>query len=282
MLKYSFPILSILLILSSCQQKKHQNPVFELLDSKQTGLDFINELKPSLAINGLNYMYFYNGGGIASGDFNNDGLIDLYFTANMGSNKLYLNQGGMKFKDVTELAGVSCLNEVMEGGGVSSKWSTGASVIDINNDGMLDIYVSQVNNFLNLTDRNHLFVCKKIENGTPVYEDEAVNYGLDTEGFSQQAVFFDFDLDGDLDFFQLKHSVHANGTFGQKKSFEGTQHPLSGDKLLRNDGGKFTDVTQQAGIKSTVIGYGLGIVTGDINLDGWPDIYIGNDFHEND
>lgn len=283
MLKYSLSILLTTFIFFSCQQKQADGPsTFELLRKDYTGINFQNELKPSLAINGLNYMYFFNGGGVAAGDFNNDGLTDLYFTSNMGENQLYLNQGSLKFKNVTEQAGVGCLEAAMEGDGMSTKWSTGASVVDINNDGMLDIYVSQVSNFLNLTSKNHLFVCQRIENGVPVYEDQAVRYGLDLEGFSTQAAFFDYDLDGDLDMYQLKHSVHANGTFGQKKSFEGTQHPLSGDKLLRNDGDKYTDVTATAGIKSTVIGYGLGIVTGDVNLDGWPDIYIGNDFHEND
>jgi hypothetical protein len=122
-------------------------------------------------------------------------------------------------------------------------------------------------------EKTTLFVCQRIENGVPVFEDKAQEYGLDLEGFCTQAAFFDYDLDGDLDMYQLKHSVHASGTFGQKKTFDGTEHPLSGDKLLRNDGGKYTDVTKSAGINSTVIGYGLGIATGDVNLDGWPDIY---------
>jgi hypothetical protein len=282
MIKNCLSAFLLLSLLASCTQNKQENQSFELLNHEQTGLHFKNELKPGLAINGLNYMYFFNGGGVATADFNQDGLVDLYFTSNMGENKMYINEGKLHFKDVTQQAGVGCMQETMEGSGVSSKWSCGASVVDFNNDGMPDIYVSQVSKFLNLTGKNHLFICQRIENGVPVFEDKASEYGLDLEGFCTQAAFFDYDLDGDLDMYQLKHSVHANGTFGQKKTFDGTEHPLSGDKLFRNDDGKYTDVTKTAGINSTVIGYGLGIATGDINLDGWPDIYIGNDFHEND
>ncbi len=250
-----------------------------MLRKEDTGLDFHNILKPSLQFNGLTYMYFFNGGGVGAGDFNNDGLIDLYFSSNMGENKMFLNQGGLKFKDVTKEADVA---GHIDDGMAGLWWNTGVSVVDINNDGLLDIYVSQVGNYLSIKGRNQLFVCQGIKEGVPSYEEEAIKYGLDLVGFGTQAAFFDFDGDGDLDMYQLNHSVHANGTFGQKASFEGTQHPLAGDKLMRNDGGKFTEVTMQTGIKSTVIGYGLGIVAGDVDLDGWPDIYIGNDFHEDD
>ena len=245
---------------------------FELLRKGDTGLDFENVLRQSSEFNVFNYMYFFNGGGLAAGDFNNDGLVDLFFTSNMGPNKLFLNQGGLKFRDVTAEAGM----EGMEG------WTSGASVVDINNDGLLDIYVSQMGEFQNITGQNQFYICEGIKDGIPVYEDRAVQYNLDLVGFSTQAVFFDYDLDGDLDMYQLNHSLHANGTFGQKKEFLNTRHPLAGDKLMRNDGDTFTDVTLAAGINSTVIGYGLGVVTGDINLDGWPDIYVCNDFHEND
>ena len=273
-------ILILTLGLIGCDKNDSSPTQFQLLRKDATGLDFQNALKPTSEFNALNYMYFYNGGGVAAGDFNNDGLVDLYFTANMSGNKLFLNQVKLKFKDVTEQAGVAGMHG----------WTTGASVVDINNDGMLDIYVSQLGDFQGIKGRNQLYVCQEIKDGVPVYEDEAIPYGLDLVGFGTQAAFFDYDLDGDLDMYQLNHSVHANGTFGQKKSFEGTQHPLAGDKLMRNDfipppggtKGGFTEVTLQSGIYSTVIGYGLGIATGDINLDGWPDLYIGNDFHEND
>ena len=247
-------------------------PQFQLLRKDATGLDFENALKQSSEFNVFNFMYFYNGGGLAAGDFNNDGLVDLYFTSNMGPNKMFINEGGLKFRDVTEEAGVA--------GRLG--WSTGASVVDLNNDGMLDIYVGQMGDYKSFHDQNQLFICKSIKDGVPNYEDEAIPYGLDLVGFSTQALFFDYDLDGDPDMFQLNFSLHANGTFGQKKLFVGTKHPLSGDKLMRNDGGHFTEVTVDAGINSTVIGYGLGVVAGDVNLDGWPDLYIGNDFHEND
>jgi hypothetical protein len=256
----------------NCGKKDTAPAQFQLLRKDATGLDFQNVLRPTPEFNALTYMYFYNGGGVAAGDFNNDGLVDLYFSSNMGPNKLFLNEGNLKFKDVTEQAGVAG----MDG------WTSGVSVVDINNDGLLDIYVSQLGDFLNMKGRNQLYVCQEIKDGVPVFEDEAIPYGLDLVGFGTQTAFFDYDGDGDLDMYQLNHSVHANGTFGQKKTFQGTQHPLSGDKLMRNDGEKFTEVTMTAGINSSVIGYGLGLAMGDLNNDGWPDLYIGNDFHEND
>jgi len=256
----------------TCRQSEKKPALFQLLRKETTGLQFENELRQTAEFNVFNYMYFFNGGGVGAGDFNNDGQIDLYFTSNMGPNKMFLNEGNLTFKDITEQAGVAG----MDG------WTSGVSVADVNNDGMLDLYVGQIGEYQSIKGRNQLFICKGIENGVPRYEDEAIYYGLDLKGFSTQAVFFDYDLDGDLDMFQLNHSLHQNGTFGPKKAFEGKMHPLSGDKLLRNDKGKFVDVTAQAGIISTVIGYGLGIVTGDVNNDGYPDIYIGNDFHEND
>jgi len=277
--RYLLFIATLLTFLPACKRSGDTPPLFKLLRKDATGLDFENVLRQSSEFNVFNYMYFFNGGGVAAGDFNNDGLIDLYFSSNMGPNKMFLNEGKLKFKDVTELAGVAG----MEG------WSTGVSVVDINNDGMLDLYVGQLGEYQSIRGRNQLFICKGIDNGVPSYEDEAIYYGLDLTGFSTQAVFFDYDLDGDLDMFQLNHSLHQNGTFGPRKSFEGKVHPMAGDKLFRNDTpagadakAVFTDVSRQAGIISTVIGYGLGISTGDLNNDGYPDIYIGNDFHEND
>ncbi|MCB0549916.1 MAG: CRTAC1 family protein, partial [Phaeodactylibacter sp.] len=265
-------IVALALSISSCSGNRGEEYQFQLLRKEATGLDFQNELRQTPEFNALNYAYYFNGGGIAAADFNQDGLEDLFFTSNMGPNKLFLNRGGFQFEDVTEVAGMAGM------GG----WTSGASVVDINNDGLQDIYVSQLGDFNGIKGRNQLYVCQKVEDGVPVYLDEAPEYGLALVGFSTQAAFFDYDLDGDLDMYQLNHSLHQNGTFGQKKTFDGTQHPLAGDKLMRNDGGRFTDVTLESGILSTVVGYGLGVATGDINLDGWPDIYIGNDFHEND
>jgi hypothetical protein len=257
---------------TSISQAQDASPNFRLLKKEDTGLDFQNVIKQELDFNVFNYMYFFNGGGVGAGDFNQDGLVDLFFTSNMGPNRLYLNLGNLQFKDITEAAGMKGL----EG------WTTGASVVDINNDGLLDVYVSQVGDYKTIKGVNQLWVCQGIENGIPVFKDEAAAYGLDFVGFSTQASFFDYDLDGDLDMFLLNHSLHANGTFGKKDAFEGTIHPESGDKIYKNTNGRFQDVTESSGLISTVIGYGLGVVTGDVNNDGWPDIYVGNDFHEND
>ena len=254
-------------------RKKIDHPLFEVLDDSQTGLEFANKLTPTQQFNMFTYMYFYNGAGVGAGDFNNDGLVDLFFASNQQQNKLYLNKGDLKFKDVTTEA------KIPEDGG----WSTGVSVVDINNDGLLDIYICRVGKYEILNSKNQLLVCKGIDkNGVPFYEDEAAKYGLDFSGFSTQALFFDYDMDGDLDMFLLNHSVHQSGNFGPRKNFLGTYSLLSGDRIFRNDNGHFTDVTRQTGINSSAISYGLGVVAADINLDGWPDLYVGNDFHEND
>ncbi len=259
-------------------------PLFKLLESNKTGLDFNNKLTSTTQFNMFKYMYFYNGAGVGAGDFNNDGLIDLFFSANQVSNKIYLNKGNLQFSDVTVEAGIP-----QDGG-----WSTGVSIVDINNDGLLDIYVCRVGNYESLKSRNQFLICQGInKNGVPTYSDKAREYGLDFSGFSTQAAFLDYDKDGDLDMFLLNHSVHENGTYRPRNEFIGTYHALSGDRFYRNDPDSsstghtsqqiiFSDVTKETGINSTAIGYGLGIVIADINLDGYPDIYIGNDFHEND
>ena len=262
------------LLCTGCKPKPAMQPLFEAKDAKSTGLDFNNKLTPTQQFNVLKYMYYYNGAGIGAGDFNNDGKIDLFFAANQGDDKLYLNEGKLHFKDVTKEA------RIPQDGG----WSTGISVVDINNDGLLDIYICRVGNHETLHSRNQLLICKGIDsNGVPYYEDEAKEYGLDFSGFSTQAVFFDYDGDGDLDMYLLNHSIHENGTIGARSMLLNKQVPVSGDRLYRNDGnGHFTDVTKETGINSSVLGYGLGITVADINLDGYPDIYVGNDFHEND
>ncbi|MEM1359922.1 MAG: VCBS repeat-containing protein, partial [Bacteroidota bacterium] len=263
----------LLLLLFGCSQEPSPASFhFELLRQEQTGLDFKNTLTLPPEFNVFNYMYFYNGGGLAAGDFNGDNLIDLYFTSNQESNRLFLNEGEMTFREVTDQAGVKG----------QAGWATGATVVDINNDGLLDLYVSQVGDYLNLAGTNQLYVNQGEKDGVPVFRDEAATYGLDRVGFGTQGAFFDYDGDGDLDLYQLNHSLHQNGTFGKRDGKADQDHPLAGDRLLRNDGGRFTDVSEEAGILSSVVGYGLGVVTGDLNADGWPDLYIGNDFHEND
>ena len=287
MVQYHYLSLFLIgIILFGCTSKaKVGQSLFEVLDDDRTGLHFINKLKPTPEFNMFNYMYFYNGAGIGAGDFNNDGLIDLFFSSNLGENKLYINKGKLVFADVSKEAAIP-----QDGG-----WSTGVSVVDINNDGLLDIYVCRVGKYEILNSKNQLLICKGIDkNGIPFYEDRAKQYGLDFSGFSTQAVFFDYDMDGDIDMYLLNHAVHQNGSFAPRSNFLGTYSPLSGDRIFRNDGfapstgggegqtALFTDVTKETGINSSSIGYGLGVVAADINLDGYPDLYIGNDFHEND
>ncbi|ULQ56399.1 VCBS repeat-containing protein [Flavihumibacter rivuli] len=262
----------LMVLACACNKGKEAAPVFSMLRAERTGLDFANNLQSTPDFNMFKYMYFYNGAGVGAGDFNNDGRIDVFFASNQGRNRLFLNDGGLQFKDVTEKAGIPD----------DGAWSTGVSVVDINDDGLLDIYVCRVGQYEVLKGKNQLLVCTGIKDGVPVFEDRAAVYGVDFSGFSTQAAFFDHDLDGDLDMYLMNHSVHHNGTFGERKNFLGTSHPLSGDKFFRNDNGRFKEVTNEVGINSSVIGYGLGIAISDINADGYPDIYIGNDFHEND
>ena len=266
--------IGIMLCLLTCAKKEEQKDVlFQLLDHKTTGIDFSNNLVYNPEFNLFKYIYFYNGSGVGAGDFNNDGLIDLFFGSNQAQNKIYINQGKLHFKDVTQPA------RIPQDGG----WTTGISVVDINNDGLLDIYVCRVGEYETLKSKNQLLICDSIDQkGIPQYTDRANEYGLAFSGFSTQAAFLDYDMDGDLDMFLMNHSVHQNGTYRPRNNFEGVQHPLAGDRIFRNDGNKFHDVTSETGIQSTAIGYGLGISVADINLDGYPDIYIGNDFHEND
>ncbi len=190
------------IILTSCNSKENsKQSLFEVLDHDKTGLDFANTLKPGKDFNMFNYMYFYNGAGVGAGDFNNDGLIDLFFASNQGENKLYINKGNLQFADVSKESAIP-----QDGG-----WSTGVSLVDINNDGLLDIYICRVGNYEVLHSRNQFLICREIKNGIPVYENRAKEYGLDFSGFSTQALFFDYDLDGDIDMYLLNHSVHQNG-----------------------------------------------------------------------
>ncbi|CAN5479166.1 VCBS repeat-containing protein [soil metagenome] len=274
--RHIFYLLSIIycLINTSCHNKnKPATPaLFTVLNSDITGLNFTNDLKPTAEFNMLRYMYYYNGAGVAAADFNNDGKIDLFFDSNQGQNSMYLNEGNMHFKDITKDALIP-----NDGG-----WSTGVSVIDINNDGMLDLYICRVGNFKVLKGKNQLLVCKGIKNDIPTYEDEAEKFGLEFSGFSTQAAFLDFDNDGDLDMFLLDHSVNHNGNFAPRDQFLNTYDTLAGEQFFRNDNGHFINITRQCGINSNKISYGLGVAVSDINMDGWPDIYVGNDFHEND
>ena len=271
---FSFLLIVVASVFSSCQEEKEQAHIspFKLLKAEQTGLHFKNELRQDNTLNIFNYMYFFNGSGVGLADFNNDGLVDIYLGANQAADAMFINEGSMHFRNISLEAGLTDTQD----------WTTGISLVDINNDGLMDIYVNQVGGYLGMKGRNKLFICKEIVNGFPVYEDRAKDYGLDFQGFSTQSVFFDYDMDGDLDMYLLNHSIHQNGTFGEREDFADKKHPTAGDKMFRNDGGAFTDISDQAGIYQNALGYGLGVVVGDANGDGWPDIYVANDFHEND
>lgn len=266
----AFKIIFILIIsffLNSCNDN---NKLFELRND--TGIRFNNKLTPTPSLNILTYMYYYDGAGVASGDFNNDGLIDLYFTGNQVQDKLYLNKGNFQFEDVTKNAGID------NGNG----WTTGVSIVDINSDGLLDIYICKIGTYQNIKGRNLLFINQgSTSENIPTFKEEARKYALDIVSFGTQSSFFDYDLDGDLDMFLLNHSVYPNRTYGKGKQRTEIDS-MSGDKFFRNTGGKYTEVSKEAGIFQGKIGYGLGSSISDLNNDGYPDIYVGNDFFEND
>jgi enediyne biosynthesis protein E4 len=271
MKKTYFVFLLIFFVFSCKPEEKKGEQLFSLLPSSSTHVDFKNQLTETEKSNIIEYLYFNNGAGVAAGDINNDGLVDLYFTSNQNSNKLYLNKGNFKFEDITESAGV----------GGTGDWKTGVTMADINGDGLLDIYVCQVGNYKNLHGKNQLF----INQGNLTFREQAHEYGLDFQGFSTQAAFFDYDNDGDLDMYLLNHSVHTSRSYGDVL-LRNEHDSLAGDRLYRNDieNGKrvFHDATTEAGIYNSQIGYGLGVNVCDINNDGYPDVYVSNDFHEND
>jgi hypothetical protein len=251
--------------------------MFELMSPKATGVTFVNELREDADFNILNYLYYYNGGGVAVGDVDGDGLPDLYFSSNLGPNKLYRNKGNYAFEDITDRAGVAG----------PPGWKTGVTMADVNGDGRVDIYVSAVN-YLTMKGRNVLY----INNGNGTFTDRTKEFGLEHVGYSTQAVFLDYDCDGDLDVYLLNHSTHTERRIGERKLSE-APNVAAGDRLLRNDaspdgsgqGGHFVDVSAQAGIHDSdhgVEGFGLGVVATDLNLDGCPDLYVANDFQEND
>tara|TARA_B100001146_G_scaffold224018_1_gene240364 strand:+ start:92906 stop:96154 length:3249 start_codon:yes stop_codon:yes gene_type:complete len=252
------------LVTFSCSDKPE---LFTNPDTEKAGISFQNTLTPTEDMNILDYLYFYNGGGLAIGDINNDGLPDIYFSGNQVKNQLYLNKGNLQFEDITETAGVAG----------KSDWNTGAVMGDVNGDGFLDIYVCAVVGLNGLDGYNELF----INNGDGTFTESAAKYGLDLDTFSSSAAFLDYDLDGDLDIYILNHAVHTQSSFG-KADLRHERNPQTGDRLMRNDGDRFTDVSEQAGIYGGINSYGLGIAVSDFNLDGYPDLYIGNDFHEDD
>ena len=250
------------------------DPLFVKLDSSKTGVGFVNMVEDGQEYNILTYRNFYNGGGVALGDINNDGLPDIFLTANLGDSKLYLNKGdlparqaGFKFEDITASTGIKS----------KRGWRTGVTMADVNADGWLDIYVCNSGDIKGDNKENELY----INQHNHTFKEEAKAYGLNDPGYTTHVSFFDYDLDGDLDCYILNNSFVDVRKF-DIEAVRKVRDTLGGHKLMRNDNGHFTDVSEQAGIAGTKIAYGLGVSVGDVNGDMYPDIYVSNDFYEKD
>jgi hypothetical protein len=243
---------------------------------QNTGVHFRNDVKDEKLENSFLFRNMYNGGGVAIGDINNDSLPDIFFTSNQGENKLFINKGNFQFEDISKKAGLR----------QDSLWSTGVTMADINADGWLDIYVCNSGHMPSGHRKNQLY----INNHNNTFTEEASKYGLDISAYCTQASFFDYDLDGDLDMFLINNSPIPINTLGysNRRSLPESQWPVAdflkggGDHLYRNDGGKFLEVTKEAGIHGTLMSFGLGVTVGDVNNDGYPDVYVANDSYERD
>ncbi len=271
MMKTRLVFISFAIVAASCGGP---DTLFEKLQPSATNIDFTNTITESAEHNVFTYQYYYNGNGVAVGDVNNDGLADLFFTGNQTPSKLYLNKGDFAFEDVTTISKVAGRNA----------WRTGANMVDVNGDGLLDIYVCY-SGFNDSDSRaNQLYINEgNNADGIPVFSEQSVAYGLDAPGtYSSQSNFFDYDLDGDLDMFLLNHANEFYSPFFNTHRLRTMHHPQYGNRLYRNDGGKFTDITSEAGIFGGGINFGLGVSVSDLNNDGWPDIVVSNDFHEQD
>jgi hypothetical protein len=268
----------MLILVSACKNSSNElstrnsDPLFSLLKAEQTNIDFQNLLTEGLNTNILMYEYFYNGAGVAAGDFNNDGLADLYFSSNMSDNKFYLNKGKMQFQDITELSGA---------GGRTGPWKTGVNTVDINADGKLDIYLCYSGALPPEKRANQLFInTGNDEQGVPQFEERAEAYGLASTGFSNQSYFLDYDKDGDLDMLLLNHNpknlpvqnIEATVQLFKQDNAE------KGLRLFKQANGKFEDVTTISGINGSELSYGLGLGISDFNDDGWTDFYVSNDY----
>jgi hypothetical protein len=292
-LKILFTSTILLLLAIGCTSKQPANTLFELIPSSNSGIQFVNKVENTEDFNIFNYRNFYNGGGAAIGDLNNDGLADVFLTSNMGDNKLYLNKGNFNFEDITSKAGVAG----------TKFWSTGVVLVDINADGWLDIYVCNAGFKSGEKPENELFINNgPLPNGGVTFTEKAAEYGLNEDGYTTHAAFFDYDLDGDLDCYILNNSFMPVNTlnYSNNRDLYAKDWPVKdflkggGDKLLRNDGppqspqkgggytGGFVDVSKEAGIYGSLIGFGLGVTVGDLNGDLYPDLYISNDFYERD
>ncbi len=257
----------LFLILFSCNESKTK--LFTELSASDTNINFINGISDSEDFNVMKYGYFYNGGGVAAADFNNDGLTDLFFTANIGQDRLYLNKGKLVFEDITKNSKI----DIKEG------WKTGVSVVDINNDGWMDIYICR-SAAASITLRKNLLF---INNKDLTFTESAEQYGLADSGYSTQAVFFDYDKDGDLDCFVVNHSTQQYAGYNQNlKAIKNTKNTALSSRLYRNDQNKFINVTEESGIVTNALCFGLGVVVSDLNGDNWSDIYVSNDYNEED
>lgn len=285
-LKLSRKIILVFTLLSiGCKVKQENFPessnkssaalsdkLFKILPAEVTKINFRNEITENPYGNILTYQYFYNGGGVAVGDINNDGLPDIYFSGNMSSNRLYLNKGNMVFEDITLKAGVA---------GRLNAWATGVTMADVDGDGLLDIYVCYSGNMPGEARMNELFINQGADaNGNFHFSEQAVKYGLADSSFSTHAVFFDFDNDNDLDMFLLNHNpaLFRNMDDASIKEILKHKEPDMRVKLFRNDNGRFTDISDRAGFEGSAYTYGLGVGVADVNNDGWQDIYISNDY----
>lgn len=263
-------ILGTGLLTFSCKTK-NTDTLFEELPSSETGIDFTNHILDKKDFNIFSYRNFYNGAGVAIGDINNDGLPDIFLSSNFEENRLFLNKGNLRFEDITSKAGI-----------VGKKfWSTGVTFADVNGDGNLDIYVCNSGSRDERGNQLYINNGTKGKGGIPTFTEKAKEYGLTDGGFSTHAAFFDYDRDGDLDMYLLNNSFTPMDRLGYA-NLRNQRDKLGGHKLFRNDGEHFTDVSEQAGIYGSLIGFGLGITIGDVNNDNWPDIYISNDFYEKD
>ena len=264
-------LLLLLLLLGACRQNStadSPSTLFREVAAETSGIAFRNELRPTEELNIVTYLYYYNGGGVAVGDVNGDRLPDLFFTANQGDNQLYVNEGGLRFREVTAEAGIR----------PTGNWSSGASFADVDGDGDLDLYVCEVSGVAGLTGRNRLYV----NDGSGHFEERAEEFGLGFAGLSTQAAFFDADRDGDLDLYLLNHSVHSTERQGDTTARR-SMSELSGDRFfLQQESGEFVDATSGSGLYSSRLGYGLGLAVADFDDDGFVDVYVGNDFSESD